>query len=123
MGAVASTGTVVVLRVTVRMPDLDAFINRYSRHIHEDRLFIFSKTPQAPGTKVRFALQLASGEVLLQGRGTVQRTVPPPGDARHPPGMEVQFTPLDERSKTLVEFMLATKAGQAQEVKEPPPLK
>src|SRR4051794_11934631 len=99
------------------MPDLDAFINRYSRHLAEDRLFIFSKTPQPVGTRVRFNLQLANGEVLLQGKGTVQRVVPPPGETRHPPGMEVKFTPLDERSRTLVEFMLATKAGQAEEVK------
>ena len=64
---------VVVLRVTVRAPDLDAFITRYSRHIAGDRIFIFSKAPQPVGTNVRFNLQLTSGEVLLQGRGTVKR--------------------------------------------------
>ena len=102
---------VVVLRVTVRAPDLDAFITRYSRHIAGDRIFIFSKAPQPVGTHVRFNLQLTSGEVLLQGRGTVKRVQDDTGDARHPPGMEVQFKPLDERSATLVDFMMATRAG------------
>lgn len=107
---------VVVLRVTVRAPDLDAFITRYSRHIAGDRIFIFSKAPQRVGTNVRFNLQLTSGEVLLQGRGTVKRVQNDTGDARHPPGMEVQFKPLDERSSTLVDFMMATRAGLTEKV-------
>ena len=107
---------VVVLRVTVRAPDLDAFITRYSRHIAGDRIFIFSKAPQPVGTHVRFNLQLTSGEVLLQGRGTVKRVQADTGDARHPPGMEVQFKPLDERSATLVDFMMATRAGLTESI-------
>ncbi len=107
---------VVVLRVTVRAPDLDAFITRYSRHIAGDRIFIFSKAPQPVGTHVRFNLQLTSGEVLLQGRGTVKRVQSDSGDVRHPPGMEVQFKPLDERSSTLVDFMMATRAGLTESV-------
>jgi hypothetical protein len=113
---------VVVLRVTVRAPDLDAFITRYSRHIAGDRIFIFSKSPQQVGTQVRFNLQLQTGEVLIQGRGTVKRVQLDTGDARHPPGMEVQFTPLDERSATLVDFMMATRAGLAENVATAPPI-
>jgi hypothetical protein len=113
---------VVVLRVTVRAPDLDAFITRYSRHIAGDRIFIFSKAPQPVGTRVRFNLQLQNGEVLIQGKGTVKRVQLEGSDARHPPGMEVQFTPLDERSSTLVDFMMATRAGLAQNVATAAPL-
>ena len=112
-----------MLRVTVRAPDLDAFITRYSRHIAGDRIFIFSKAPQPVGTQVRFNLQLQTGEVLIQGKGTVKRVQKDDGDARHPPGMEVQFTPLDERSATLVDFMMATRAGLTEPVaasKAPP---
>ncbi|MCU1276766.1 MAG: conserved region, partial [bacterium] len=113
---------VVVLRVTVRAPDLDAFITRYSRHIAGDRIFIFSKSPQQVGTRVRFNLQLQTGEVLIQGKGTVKRVQLDGGDARHPPGMEVQFTPLDERSATLVDFMMATRAGLAENVASAAPI-
>ena len=114
MGELAAP--VVVLRVTVRAPDLDAFITRYSRHLAGDRIFIFSKAPQPVGTAVRFNLQLSTGEVLIQGKGTVKRVQADVGDARHPPGMEVQFTPLDERSATLVDFMMATRAGLTEAV-------
>ena len=54
--------------------------------------------------------------MLIQGRGTVKRVQADSGDARHPPGMEVQFTPLDERSATLVDFMMATRAGLTENV-------
>ena len=106
----------MALRVTVRVPDLDAFIQRYSRHVVGDRIFIFSKSQQPLGTMVRFHLQLPSGEALLSGKGVVKRVQAEGGDARHPPGMELQFEPLDERSKTLVDFMLATRAGMTADV-------
>ncbi|MDB4965075.1 MAG: pkn1 [Myxococcales bacterium] len=106
----------VALRVTVRVADLDAFITRYSRHIVGDRIFIFSKSQQPIGTTVRFHLQLPDGEALLSGRGTVTRVQAEGGDARHPPGMELKFEPLDERSRTLVDFMLATRAGMTADV-------
>jgi hypothetical protein len=107
---------VVVLRVTVRAADLDTFITRYSRHLAGDRIFIFSKTPQPVGTRVRFSLQLASGDPLISGKGTVTRMVADTGDKRHPPGMELAFVPLDERSQTLVDFMMATRAGMTEDV-------
>jgi hypothetical protein len=102
--------------VTVRAPDLDAFITRYCRHVSGDRIFIFSKTPQPVGTRVRFTLQLANGEPLIHGKGTVLRQQLDAGDARHPAGMELEFVPLDERSQTLIDFMGATRAGLADEV-------
>jgi molecular chaperone DnaK len=114
--AIVRPDPVLVLRVTVRAPDLDGFITRYSRHLAGDRIFIFSKNPQPPGTQVRFTLQLQNGEALISGRGTVKRMQLDSGDTHRPPGMEVQFTPLDERSQTLVEFMRATRSGAAQEV-------
>ena len=78
-----------------------------------DRIFIFSKAPQPVGTRVRFTLQLQSGEVLISGRGTVLRVQADTGDSRHPPGMELAFVPLDERSQTLLDFMTASRAEAA----------
>lgn len=112
---------VIVLRVVVRAPDLDTFIERYARQIDGDRIFIFTKSPQPPGTRVRFSLQLASGETLIQGRGTVIRVQPDTGDPRRPPGMELVFVPADDRSQTLVDFMLATRAGAVETVAPPLP--
>jgi uncharacterized protein (TIGR02266 family) len=125
---VPSATPVITLRVTVRAPDLESFIDRYSKHIDGDRIFIFTKNPQAVGTRVRFTLQLESGEQLIHGKGTVTR-VQNEGNARRPPGMELVFVPLDDRSQTLVDFMLASRVADAPPivravagVPKPPPL-
>src|SRR5262245_26232323 len=108
----AEGDALLVLRVTVRVPDLEAFIARYSRHLYGDRIFIFSKNPQPVGTKVRFVIQLASGATLLQGRGTVMRMQLDSGDRHRPPGMELQFVPLDDHSRSVVDLMMATRMGR-----------
>jgi hypothetical protein len=101
----------ITLRVTVRAHDLESFVTRYSRHIDGDRIFIFTKNPQPVATRIRFTLQLQSGEQLLHGKGTVTR-VQDGGDPKHPAGMELVFVALDDRSQTLVDFMLASRAAE-----------
>ena len=101
----------ITLRVTVRAHDLESFVTRYSRHIDGDRIFIFTKNPQPVGTRMRFTLQLESGEQLLHGKGTVTR-LQDGSDPRHPAGMELVFVALDDRSQTLVDFMLASRAAE-----------
>jgi PEGA domain len=101
----------ITLRVTVRAHDLESFVTRYSRHIDGDRIFIFTKNPQPVATRIRFTLQLESGEQLLHGKGTVTR-VQDGGDPRHPAGMELVFVALDDRSQTLVDFMLASREAE-----------
>jgi uncharacterized protein (TIGR02266 family) len=126
---VPSAAPVITLRVTVRAPDLESFIDRYAKHINGDRIFIFTKNPQAIGTRVRFTLQLESGEPLIQGKGTVTR-VQNEGNPRRPPGMELVFVALDDRSQTLVDFMLASRVAEAPPIVRavaaaptPPPLR
>ena len=58
---------VIVLRVVIRSPDLETFVNKYSRFIKDDRIFIFTKSSQPPGTRVRFTLELADGQPLMTG--------------------------------------------------------
>ncbi len=110
----------IVLRVVIRSPDLDTFIAKYSRFIKDDRIFIFTKSSQPPGTRVRFTLELADGQPLIHGEGTVTRIRPDSGDPTKPPGMELKFVPLDEASRALVGRMLhareATGSYQAVQV-------
>src|SRR5437764_14783501 len=113
----------IVLRVVIRSPDLDTFVHKYSRFIKDDRIFIFTKSSQPPGTRVRFTLELADGQPLMTGEGTVTRIRPDSGDASKPPGMELRFIPLDEASQVLVERMLRARdsTGQFSAVTTPPP--
>jgi uncharacterized protein (TIGR02266 family) len=113
----------IVLRVVIRSPDLDTFVHKYSRFIKDDRIFIFTKSSQPPGTRVRFTLELADGQPLMTGEGTVTRIRPDSGDASKPPGMELRFIPLDEASRVLVDRMLRAResTGQFSAVTTPPP--
>jgi len=114
---------VIVLRVVIRSPDLDTFVNKYSRFVKDDRIFIFTKSSQPPGTRVRFTLELADGTPLIYGEGTVTRIRPDSGDASKPPGMELKFVPLDEASRELQARMLRARdqgTGQLSVVSEPP---
>src|ERR1700744_2864268 len=97
---------VIVLRVVIRSPDLDTFVAKYSRFIKDDRIFIFTKSSQPPGTQVRFTLELSDGQPLIHGEGKVTRVRPESADVTKPPGMELKFVPLDERSRELTERML-----------------
>ena len=106
---------VIVLRVVIRSPDLDTFVSKYSRFVKDDRIFIFTKSSQPPGTRVRFTLELADGQPLLYGEGNVTRIRADTGDPSKPPGMELKFVPLDEASRTLLDRMLhARDAGTGQ---------
>src|SRR5436309_11477017 len=97
---------VIVLRVVIRSPDLDTFVAKYSRFIKDDRIFIFTKSSQPAGTRVRFTLELADAQLLMTGEGTVTRTRADVGDSGKPPGMELKFQPLDETSRALVDELL-----------------
>src|SRR5690242_2872340 len=105
---------VIVLRVVIRSPDLETFVSKYSRFVKDDRIFIFTKSSQPPGTRVRFALELADGQTLINGEGTVTRIRPDTGDVTKPPGMELRFQPLDEASRQLVARMLRAREGTGQ---------
>src|SRR6201986_1526543 len=98
---------VIVLRVVIRSPDLDTFVSKYSRFVKDDRIFIFTKSSQPPGTRVRFTLELADGQPLIVGEGTVTRIRAETEDAARPPGMELSFKPLDDPSRQLLARMIA----------------
>src|SRR4051812_39230835 len=96
-----SVGTMegpLVLKVVIRSPDIPTFVHKYSRFVRDDRIFIFTKTPQPVGTKLRFSIELENGTSLLRGAGTVKRMRAESADSSKPPGMEVQFTTDDPRS-------------------------
>ena len=105
---------VIVLRVVIRSPDLDTFVAKYSRFIKDDRIFIFTKSSQPTGTRVRFTLELSDGQTLIHGEGTVTRIRPDGGDPSKPPGMELKFVPLDEGSRHLVDRMLKAREATGQ---------
>lgn len=104
---------VLGVRVVVRTPTVETFIQKYSRFIKDDRIFIFTKTSQPPGTRMRFALELGDGKPLVSGEGTVTRVRAATDDPNRPPGMELRFSPIDDASRKIVALMLAERDARS----------
>jgi hypothetical protein len=105
---------IVAVRVLIRCPTVDQFIEDYHRFVKGDRIFIVTNSLQPVGTKVRFRIELADGTALLHGAGTVTRTRPKRDEAPdRPPGMVLRFVVLDEHSQHLVDKMAERRARSA----------
>jgi uncharacterized protein (TIGR02266 family) len=107
------------MRIKLKYPDVDTFIQKYAVNISRGGIFIATKTPKPVGTVIRFEFLLANaeGSAVIRGEGQVQWTRE--YDAAQPTkahGMGVKFTKLDGESQAVVERALAYRA--AKEAKE-----
>lgn len=100
----------VGLLVKLRYSGVDEFAERYATNLSDGGMFIRSREPKPVGTEVKFRVEIANGERVLQGTGVV-RWVRSSDDPSGAPGMGVQFETLDEASRALVDRMLASGAA------------
>lgn len=114
------------IRIKLRYPDVETFIQKYAMNISRGGIFINTKTPKPVGSELRFEFLLAAGEVLesiIRGEGEVQwvRQFDPAQPAKlH--GMGIRFTQLDGESQAVIERALAWRAAHGPPVKEPNPV-
>jgi hypothetical protein len=84
--------------------DRESFIAGYSSYVHDDRILLFTPSPIAIGTRVRFTLCSYSGEPFLRGVGVAQGQC---GIAS-----EVLFGPLGADSDGMLTLMAARRMGE-----------
>ncbi|MBL8938557.1 MAG: TIGR02266 family protein [Archangium sp.] len=97
----------VGLLVKLSYTGVDEFAQRYATNLSDGGMFIRSRDPKPVGTELKFRVEIANGQRVMQGSAIV-RWVRGPDDPAGAPGMGVQFVALDESSKVLVERMLAS---------------
>ncbi len=80
---------------------VDALVTEYATNISRGGVFIRSRTPQNPGTRVavRVAIHLDGDFVMVEGEGEVVRTVTEGTGS----GMGIQFTKLTEESRRAID--------------------
>ncbi len=105
------------VRVKLKYPDVDTFIQKYAANISRGGIFITSKNPPPIGTALKFEFLLASGESttsIIRGEGHVKwvREFDPQAPSKSH-GMGIEFTELDESSRALIEKALAFRAQKA----------
>ncbi len=99
---------------------LDEFVEKFASNVSRGGLFIRTRDPKPVGTTLSFELRLTSGDPVLKGQGVVRwvQLENPTASPPTAPGMGVQFTSLDERSREIVDRIVALKGrgGGAQVV-------
>ncbi len=118
--------TPVGLAVRLSCETVDEFVDRFAVNISRGGVFIRTREPKPVGTRVALELKLQGGETVIRGEGVVRWIQAESPTARPPaaPGMGIQFTDLDERSRALVERMVSLKErrGVAPGVSTPAPV-
>jgi len=101
----------VGLLVRLAYGSVDEFIERFAVNMSRGGLFIRTRDPRPVGTAVHLEIRLQTGETVIRGQGIVRWVQAAEGGAHsHPPlapGMGIQFTSLDEPSRTVVERMVS----------------
>ncbi len=116
----------VGLAVRLSYGTVDEFVDKFAVNISRGGVFIRTRDPKPVGTRVALELKLQGGETVVRGKGVV-RWIQEESSTAQPhlaPGMGVQFTDLDERSRALVERMVTLKErrGVAPGVAAPAPV-
>jgi uncharacterized protein (TIGR02266 family) len=95
------------MRIRLKYPDVETFVEKYSANISEGGMFIQSRAPQAAGTLLRFELVLQDGTPLLKGEGVVIWVKE--YDAAHPGrvhGMGLRVAPRASRRQAMVKRLI-----------------
>lgn len=100
------------VRVRLRYPDLDTFVEKFAPNVTRGGVFLASKEMRPVGSLLRFEVCLLDGQIALSGEGKVTWTKPfNPGEPHKPYGLGVQFTSLDARARPVLDRLLARRAG------------
>jgi molecular chaperone DnaK len=111
----------VTLTLRLAYGSVDEFLERYALNISRGGIFIRTLDPRPVGSEVWFAVDLASGERVIHGKGLIRWSTPPsaPGEPARTPGMGIKFLELDPQSRALVQLLVST-SGQGALDDEPP---
>jgi uncharacterized protein (TIGR02266 family) len=99
-----------VVRVRLRYPDLDTFVEKYAPNVTRGGIFLASREPRPVGEVLRFEVLLRQGDPVLSGRGRVAWVKEfNPAEPHRPYGMGVQFLDIDPAARPVLERLLERK--------------
>lgn len=102
------------VRVRLKYPDVDTFVERFAPNVTRGGIFLASRDPRPVGSTIRFQVCLMSGEAVLSGEGRVTWIKEfNPAEPQRPHGMGVQFTSIDPAARPLLDRLLKKREGAA----------
>ena len=113
------------MRIKLKYPDVETFIQKYAVNISRGGIFIATKQPKPVGTFVKFEFLLsdAGSSSIIRGEGQVQWTKE--YDPQHPMkahGMGVKFSRLDADSQAVIDRALRWRAEHGTNPRVPVPV-
>jgi uncharacterized protein (TIGR02266 family) len=115
-----------VVRVRLRYPDLETFVEKYAPNVTRGGIFLASREPRPVGEVLRFEVLLRQGGPVLSGEGRVTWVKEfNPAEPHRPYGMGVQFLYVDPDARPVLERLLEkkqqTRTAPQPVVTAPPP--
>jgi uncharacterized protein (TIGR02266 family) len=99
-----------VVRVRLRYPDLETFVEKYAPNVTRGGIFLASREPRPVGDVLRFEVLLRQGGPVLSGEGRVTWVKEfNPAEPHRPYGMGVQFLYVDPPARPVLESLLKKK--------------
>jgi uncharacterized protein (TIGR02266 family) len=99
-----------VVRVRLRYPDLDTFVEKYAPNVTRGGIFLASRDPRPVGEVLRFEVLLRQGGPVLSGEGRVTWVKEfNPAEPHRPYGMGVQFLFVDPDARPVLDQLLKKK--------------
>lgn len=99
-----------VVRVRLRYPDLETFVEKYAPNVTRGGIFLASRDPRPVGAVLRFEVLLRLGAPVLSGEGRVTWVKEfNPAEPHRPYGMGVQFLYVDPDARPVLDRLLKKK--------------
>jgi uncharacterized protein (TIGR02266 family) len=103
-----------VVRVCLRYPDADAFVDKFSANVTRGGIFLPSRDKVPVDAVIRFEVTLKKGDTVFSGRGRVTWVKEyDPAQPSRPYGMGVQFISVDQSVRPILDRMLEQREGRA----------
>lgn len=95
----------VTIKVSLKYPDRDTFVERFSQNISRAGIFVRDPKPLPMGSRVAFDYRLSDNSQVMRGKGLVRwvRTPEEASEPDSPPGMGIEFVDLDPATEMLVD--------------------
>jgi len=93
------------ISMLVKYRSLDSFFNDYAINISHGGMFIKTRRPLPRGSEVEIEFELAGMTRTFKTAGRVVRVIFPGEDEDEPAGMGIEFKPLSEADKALVDAL------------------
>jgi uncharacterized protein (TIGR02266 family) len=111
-----------VVRVRLRYPDLETFVERYAPNVTKGGIFLASREPRPVGDVIHFEVLLRQGGPVLSGEGRITWVKEfNPAEPHRPYGMGVQFLYVDPEARPVLERLLKKKQETGRPAAQPAP--